>query len=97
MSDFVDDLRERAITACTALGITREVAAMVANELATGIAHDYRGDRPYIGITEAARMERSARDMAIRRDSRRGESLAFLSRRYGLSKGRICQIINGSV
>lgn len=95
MSDFVTDLRERAILVCTGLGISREVAAMIASELASGIATDYRGDRPYIGSTEAARIARSARDRAIRRDHAAGESAVFLARRYGLSKGRISQIING--
>lgn len=94
MSDFVDDLRERAITACTALGISREVAALIAAEVVTGLATDWAGERPYIGTREQTRIAQSARDRAIRRDHRNGESVTLIARRYGISRQRVYVIVS---
>ena len=55
---------------------------------------EWGGDRPYIRkANEAATHERSLRDRAIVRDHQRGESNALIARRYGISAGRVTQIL----
>lgn len=89
--DFLGRLQQIMIE----LGNSGEVAALVAAEL----QKEWGGDRPYIRMTgEASRRQMSLRNAAIVRDYRRGESPALLGRRYGISAGRVCQIVaQGSV
>lgn len=59
---------------------------------------EWGGDRPYIRkANEAARAERSLRDRAIVRDHQRGESSALLSRRYGISRRRVEQLVRNAL
>jgi|GEM_PF-1701249 len=72
------------------------VAAGVTPEQIEVIQAEWGGDRPYIRKAgEAARNERSLRDRAIVRDHQRGESHAFIARRYGISRSRVTQILLG--
>lgn len=97
MSEFIDDLHQRIVAGLTQrLGVTKESAGMVATEVVSGLASDWRGERPYIGAGEEAARQRSERDRAIRRDHQAGESLELLVRRYRLSRVRIWQIVTGA-
>ena len=79
-----------ADTRLAELGITPEQIAAIQAE--------WGGDRPYIRkANEAARAERSLRDRAIVRDHQRGESSALLSRRYGISRRRIEQLVRNAL
>lgn len=77
---------EDFLASLSALGVTPEQIAAIQAE--------WGGDRPYIRkANEAARAERSLRDRAIVRDHQRGESNALIARRYGVSAGRVTQIL----
>lgn len=95
MCDLIDDIRSRIIVSLQGAGVSAEVAGMVAAEVTGGVAKDWAGERPYIGTAAAARIERSIRDMKIRRDWKNGERAEFLARRYGLTRVRIWQIVSG--
>lgn len=81
---------EDFLASLSALGVTPEQIAAIQAE--------WCGDRPYIRkANEAARAERSLRDRAIVRDHQRGESSALLSRRYGISRRRIEQLVRNAL
>lgn len=95
MCEFVADLEQRIIENLARVGVSREVAGMVAVEIGQGVARDWAGEQLYIGKA-GERMARSARDRAIIRDFKAGECVQFLARRYQLTGRRIWQIINGT-
>ena len=75
-----------------------ELAAVQLEAVLAAIQAEWGGDRPYIRkANEAARAERSLRDRAIVRDHQRGESSALLSRRYGISRRRIEQLVRNAL
>jgi len=88
--DFVSDLMATAMAVCA------QFTADHAKELERRLVANWGGDRPYIGkLGKEARNMTSLRNMAIIRDFKAGERIPFLSRRYGLSKVRVWQIIQG--
>jgi Mor family transcriptional regulator len=87
MSDILDDLKARlALIGFKDAQIERCILE---------VRHDYAGDRVYIGVNYEFQRKHSERNRSIIRDYKSGESIVFLSRRYGLSKQRIWKIING--
>ena len=84
--DFVSDVL--AVVASVAPLAPEQVAAAEAEVRAR-----WGGDRPY--IAHRAGEGKSQRNEQIRRDYLRGERLALLERRYGLSQRRLLQIIRG--
>lgn len=92
--EFLADATERLVTAMRALGVSQEVAGMVAAEWSEGVARDWGGERPYIGKQsgQAAR-EMSRRDMALLADWHAGERVPILARRYKISARWVRQII----
>jgi Mor family transcriptional regulator len=66
-------------------------------QVETEIRRDWGGDRAYIAKTGESQIKHLGnRDRAIVRDHKRGESVAFLARRWQLSRVRIRQIINSA-
>lgn len=58
------------------------------------IRRDWGGERPYIPKQgESGRRQQSQRDDQIRREFRRGERVALLARRHGVSERRIRKIV----
>lgn len=90
-SEFLSDVSERLILAMRALGISDQVAGMVAAEWQAGVVRDWGGERPYIG--KGGQRAMSRRDAAIWRDWRAGERAPALARRYGISARRVLQIV----
>ncbi len=89
-ADFVSDLMAAAMSICAQFTLDH------AKELERRLVANWGGDRPYIGkLGKEARSMTSLRNRAIIRDFKAGERIPFLSRRYGLSKVRIWQIIQG--
>lgn len=88
--DFMGDLMAAAMAICQSFTLDH------AKELERRLIANWGGDRPYIGkIGKEARAMASLRNRAIIRDFKAGERIPFLSRRYGLSKVRVWQIIQG--
>lgn len=87
MSDILDDLKQRL----QEIGFASPTIEKVVIE----VRSDWAGERVYIGVNYTYQHRLSERNRAIIRDYKNGESLALLSRRYGLSKPRIWKIING--
>ncbi len=85
--DVIDDIVERLSGALPAA--TRDLVTKVAKDAREA----WGGDRVF--ISKRPGEGRSERNQAILRDYQRGERLAFLSRRYGLTERRILQIIRG--
>ncbi len=77
-----------------ALGISQQVAGMVAAEWQASVTRDWGGERPYIGKQAAAAVEMSRRDAAICRDWQAGERMGALSRKYQISRQRIYLIVS---
>lgn len=66
-------------------------------QVETEIRRDWGGDRAYVAKTGESQIKYLGnRDKAIVRDHQRGESVAFLARRWQLSKVRIRQILNSA-
>lgn len=68
----------------------------IAIDLEKQMRRDWGGDRPYVpksGETDLTAMTR--RDIAIRSDHRKGESITFISRRFGISRAMVYKVING--
>lgn len=62
--------------------------------VAAEVRRDWGGERPYIarnGEGDPGAMER--RNRAILREWRGGERVAYLARRYGISRQRVWQIV----
>jgi Mor family transcriptional regulator len=95
MSEFIDEIRHRIISQAATMGITPETAALIATEVAGSVARDYAGERVYIGKRDEEQCVMSARNRSIIRDHRSGERVALLSRRYGISRKRVYEIVNG--
>jgi hypothetical protein len=85
--DFVDDVL--AMVARLVPGLTAEQCSAAG----AAVRERWGGDRPY--IARRAGEGRSDRNAAIKRDYLRGERLALLERRYGLTQRRLLQIIKG--
>lgn len=84
--DFVSDVL--AVVASVAPLAPEQVAAAEAEVRAR-----WGGDRPY--IARRVGEGRSERNDQIRRDYLRGERLALLERRYGVSQRHLMRIIKG--
>ena len=93
-SEFLADASERLIHTMRGLGISQQVAGMVAAEWQASVTRDWGGERPYIGKQAAAAMEMSRRDAAICRDWQAGERVGALSRKYHLQRSRIYFILS---
>lgn len=87
MTDILDDFKNRLI----AIGFQNVTLEKVVME----VRHDWAGERVYIGVNYEVQRKHSERNRKIIHDYKAGESIIFLSRRYGLSKQRIWKIING--
>lgn len=92
-SEFLADASERLIHTMRGLGISQQVAGMVAAEWQASVTRDWGGERPYIGKQAAAAMEMSRRDAAICRDWKAGERVEALSRKYKISRQHTYRII----
>ena len=92
-SEFMADASERLIKALNAFGMSPEIAGMVAAEWQSGIQRDWGGERPYIGKGGEALREMSRRDRAILREHAAGERVAYLSRKFGISRRMVWLII----
>lgn len=69
------------------VGVKVEMAGQVAEQ----VTSEWGGDRAYIAKRVGA--GRSERNDAIRRDHRRGESIALICRRYQLSRQHVYRIL----
>lgn len=87
MSDILDDLKTRLV----AIGFENAIIEKVVLE----VRHDWAGERIYFGANYEYKANLSERNRSIIRDFKAGESIVFLSRRYGLSRQRIWKIVNG--
>lgn len=94
-NEFLDDAVARLTREMRSLGISAEVAVMVAAEWRRGTERDWGGDRPYIAKTgEAAQAVLSRRNAALLRDWQAGERPAALARKYKISRVRVWQIVS---
>lgn len=96
MSDPIHDAVTRIRRLMSSHGVLSSEmdAALTAAEEA--MREDWGGDRPYIAKRgERAGAMMSARNRAIILDWRAGERQAFISRKYGISRQRVQQIIDG--
>lgn len=90
LDDVVTDILARVDAALREGDETDAALAQVERE----VRRDWGGERPYIAKAgESARREQSLRDEQIRRDFRRGERVALLARRHGISERRIRKIL----
>lgn len=92
-SEFLADASERLIQSMRAMGISQQVAGMVAAEWLANVTRDWGGERPYIGKQATASVEMSRRDAAIRRDWQAGERVEAISRKYKISRQHTYRII----
>lgn len=87
--DIVKDIMQRIADQFGA-GLSADALRRIETE----VRRDWGGDRPYIARTgESARAAFSARNAAIARDWRHGESITLIARRYGISRKRVYQIL----
>ena len=93
-SEFLADASERLIHTMRGLGISQQVAGMVAAEWQASVTRDWGGERPYIGKQAAAAMEMSRRDAAICRDWKAGERVPALVRKYKIGRRMIYNIVS---
>lgn len=75
------------------LGISTDVAGMLAAEVVAEIYQDWKGERPYIGPPKEAAEQREARNRALLRDWKSGERIPFLARRYQISVKRVYAVL----
>lgn len=88
MSEFIDDVQTRIISALVRLGVGEEVAGMVGVEIVTGISRDWSGDNVYISRdAERARM----RDEVRRRFN--GRNAREIARELGIGRATVYRII----
>lgn len=92
-SEFMADATERIVQALQAVGVSRDVAGMVAAEWQAGVEQDWGGERPYIGKGGSAQRAMSLRDASILREYAAGERVAYLARRHGISERMIWKIL----
>lgn len=83
--DFVDQVL------ATVRALVPGLSADLCDRASAAIRERWGGDRPY--IARRAGEGRSGRNESIRRDYQRGERLALLERRYGLTQRRLLQIV----
>jgi Mor family transcriptional regulator len=96
VTDFLDDMKSRLVVQLHQIGITPETAGMIAATLLDSIKTDYEGERVYISrSSEVTLCQMTARNRSIIRDWKAGERVALLARRYGISRIRVYQIVNG--
>lgn len=72
-----------------------EVSHENINTIEVSIREQYGGDIYYLAKGCERDPDQGARNRSIIRDSKNGESIALLARRYRLSRRRIMQIIQG--
>lgn len=85
--DSPDDFVAYLIRVMVTAGVKAEVAGTVGQQ----VTEEWGGDRPY--IAKRVGLGRSERNDAIRRDHRRGESIALICRRYDLSRQHVYRIL----
>jgi hypothetical protein len=85
--DILEDLHARLV----AIGFSDPKIEKVVMDIRT----DWRGERPYIGVRYEAERRMSARNRAIIRAFKDGESAPLIARRFGISRARVWQIIKG--
>lgn len=91
---IIDDVLAAMIDA--AAPDVRPKLTAVAHRVSQQKHQEWLGERVYVsGARKAASEAISNRNAAIRRDHQRGERVPLLMRRYGLSRRRIEQILNG--
>jgi hypothetical protein len=73
------------------LGLAPELSAAVARQADAQARATWGGDRPYVATHAADSF--SSRNRAIVRDYLAGERIAYLERKYGLSRAHIHRII----
>lgn len=84
--DIVADILDR---------LAGTLSPAVRADIEAAIRRDWGGDRPYIARAgESARAVISQRNAAIARDYHRGESIALVARRYGISRRRVYQVLS---
>lgn len=96
MTDIVKDTFDRIRSAMVELGLLSPDIDDKMRLAERAVRQDWGGERPYIakGSEDAAR-QMSARNRAIIRDWKNGERLCFIARKYGISRQRVKQIIEG--
>lgn len=92
-SEFMSSATERLVQALRSVGVSQEVAGMVAAEWQSGVEQEWGGERPYIGKSSTAAREMSARDRRIVQQYQAGERVPYLSRQHGISRQRVFQIL----
>lgn len=88
--DFIHDVFDRIDAA-----LDKPLPRATRRKLETELRTEWAGDRVYIGQdTDVSRIFMSMRDRCICRDHHRGESVALIARRYGISRQRVYQILH---
>ena len=87
MTDILDDLKNKL----KEIGFVDPKIEKVIIE----VRREWAGERAYIGTRYELNKLLSERNRNIIRDYKAGESIIFLSRRYGLSRQQIHNIIKG--
>lgn len=86
--DIIDDVLRRVIE------MAPEFGAALAAQIARDVRHEWAGDRARIlYIARRSDELRSERNEAILREYKRGDQIALLERRHGVTQRRILQII----
>jgi len=96
MTNPVAAFKARLLDAAATLGT---LTAEIIDQIEAEIRQEWGGERFYLprtGESDRLAAERDARNRAILRDWRNGERIELLSRRYGLTRKRIYEIINQS-
>lgn len=88
--NFVASLRLRVENTCVSLGISREVARMVAAEVVVGTQREYGGCEPYIPKPRQEAEERKRRALAEARTTGR---VAPAAKNHGLSRATIYRLL----
>lgn len=87
MTDILEDLKQR-------LAQIGFVDVQI-DKVVMDVRHDWAGERPYISAKLEYQRKMSERNRQIIRDYKNGESIAFIARRYGISRQRVHKIIMG--
>lgn len=90
--DIIRDFLDRVAAELGPETFTEQIAVGIESQL----RRDWGGDRPYIPKAGEADLTKSSRrNIAVRQDFRKGESITFISRRFGISRAMVYKIING--
>ena len=95
-TEFIADATQRIVSTLHSLGVSAEVAGMVAAEWQQGIERDWGGERPYIGKASQATRQTSTRNARLLRDWQAGERAAALARKYGVSARHVRRIVDSA-